>query len=1032
MENDAVVDSIKIEVSSDTKEASQGLDGILKTLKKLKKVTDTASGINNDGVKNINALTGAINSLSESGNSQGLNNIVRVLRKLTKLDFSNLTGATDAISRVSAAASSATTVTPTAPTPPVTVPPASNGGGTTVIPPAEEIERSGNSFRAFMEELSKSDSKWATFGKIGVSVFKNVTTAISKGTTKLGKFFKSLKRIAAYRFVRFVLSTIVNSLKEGTNNMYQFSKSVNGSFADSMDTISTSLTYLKNGLGTLVAPLITVLTPAVEWLVDAFIELSNTVSLAIAKMSGASEWTKAVKVQTEYADAVEKTKRSLTGFDEINTLGKQDSSADYSMMFETISMDSIQGEAENARSTLQSILLVITEIVVAIQSLRLVKFLKDTLKLNVSWSKFGGILLTVEGAIADLWGSIDAVMNGLNWKNFFQIIGGGASVVGGLAIAFGSVASSIGAVVVGLGGFFVGIYDAVKNGIDWLSGILIGAGATAAGAGIGALIGALGGPIGAGIGALIGLAVGAITDLTILLVQNWDAVKEWCANVGGAIGSFFTDTIPSLWGNFTSWLGSAWSSIKTWFAGIPEKARQFGYNLGHALGTAVKWAIDFVTEKVPTFFVNLWNTVSGALSKFFTEILPDFFSGVWEAISTFFGTTIPNFFTQVIPGWWNNTIKPAFVKFFTQTLPQFFTETVPNAFWTVIDFVASIPEKLWNAIQTGWNWLVDIGKSIIDGIWEGLQTVWQAITNFVSGFVQGFKDALGIHSPSTVFAEIGGYIIDGLFNGLTAGWETIKSWFLTAVDWINANFVSPITNAVSGVWEGVKSGASNAWEWVSNAGKTVGETISNAWDAASDWVSDTASTVGNAVSNAWDATVDFVSTTATNVGHAVSDAASSAWDWAKDTASTVGSVVAEAASNTWNTITNVADDIGSGIANAASAVGGWIKGLFKADGAYGIPTGQMFIAREAGAEMVGSIGRKTSVANNDQIVEGIASGVADANFEQNAILREQNSLLRKLLEKDTTVTTVVSTGDVIDGFRRKNRRDGKTTVPVGV
>lgn len=1031
MENNAVVDSIKIEVSSETKEASQGLDGILKTLKKLKKVTDTASGFNKDGVENINALSGAVRSLSDAGNSQGLSNIVKVLRKLTKLDFSNLTGATDAITRVSAAALSGATVTPTVPPPPVSVPPTSSGGGTTVIPPAEEIDNSRGSFRAFMEELAKSDSKWATFGKVGVGIFKNISSAISKGTTKLGKFFKSLKRIAAYRFIRFVLSTIVNSLKEGTNNMYQFSKSVNGSLADSMDRISTSLTYLKNGLGTLVEPLITILTPAVEWLIDAFVDLSNTVSLAIAKMSGASEWTKAIKVQTEYADAVEKTKRSLTGFDEINILGKQESSPDYKIMFETIPMDSIQNKAENARSTLQSILLVITEIVVAIQGLRLMKFLKDTLKLNVSWRKFGGILLTVEGGIADLWGSIDAIMNGLNWKNFFQIIGGGASVVGGLAIAFGSLESAIGAVVVGLGGFFVGIYDAIKNGIDWLSGILIGAGATAAGAGIGAIIGALGGPIGAGIGALIGLAVGAITDLTILLVQNWDAVKEWCSNVGKAISSFFTETIPGLWNNFVSWLGSAWASIKSWFAGIPVKAKQFGYNLGHALGTAVKWAIDFVTVKVPTFFTNLWNTVSGALSKFFTEILPDFFSGVWDAISTFFDTTIPNFFTRVIPGWWNNTIKPAFVRFFTKTLPQFFTETVPNAFRTVIDFVKSIPQKLWNAIQSNWGWLVNIGKSIIDGIWEGLQTVWQAIKNFVKGFVQGFKDALGIHSPSTVFAEIGKFIIEGLFNGLTAGWETIKRWFASAVSWISDNFVSPISNAVSNVWNGVKSGANASWEWVSNAAGKVGNTVSNAWNATSDWISGAAHTVRSAVSNAWDSTVDFVSTTATNVGTAVSNAASSAWEWAKDTASNVGSAVAEAASNTWNTVTNVASNIGNGIANAASAVGGWIKGLFKAEGAYGIPTGQMFIAREAGAEMVGSIGRKTSVANNDQIVEGIASGVADANFEQNAILREQNAILRKLLDKDTTVTTVVSTGDVVDGFRRKNRRDGKTIIPVG-
>ncbi|MEG0898504.1 MAG: hypothetical protein RSF40_02185 [Oscillospiraceae bacterium] len=37
--------------------------------------------------------------------------------------------------------------------------------------------------------------------------------------------------------------------------------------------------------------------------------------------------------------------------------------------------------------------------------------------------------------------------------------------------------------------------------------------------------------------------------------------------------------------------------------------------------------------------------------------------------------------------------------------------------------------------------------------------------------------------------------------------------------------------------------------------------------------------------------------------------------------------------------------------------------------------GQLFVAREAGAEMVGSIGGKTAVANNDQIVQGIEAGV---------------------------------------------------------
>ena len=96
-----------------------------------------------------------------------------------------------------------------------------------------------------------------------------------------------------------------------------------------------------------------------------------------------------------------------------------------------------------------------------------------------------------------------------------------------------------------------------------------------------------------------------------------------------------------------------------------------------------------------------------------------------------------------------------------------------------------------------------------------------------------------------------------------------------------------------------------------------------------------------------------------------------------------------------------------------------------------VDNGQMFIAREAGPEMVGTIGNKTSVANNEQIVSGIAQGVSDANSEQNALLREQNNLLRRLLEKDQIVRAVITAGDVVDGLNRKNRRDGKVTVPVG-
>ena len=66
-------------------------------------------------------------------------------------------------------------------------------------------------------------------------------------------------------------------------------------------------------------------------------------------------------------------------------------------------------------------------------------------------------------------------------------------------------------------------------------------------------------------------------------------------------------------------------------------------------------------------------------------------------------------------------------------------------------------------------------------------------------------------------------------------------------------------------------------------------------------------------------------------------------------------------------------------------------------------SGELFWARENGEpEMVGQMGGSTAVANNNQIVSGIASGVATANEESNALLREQNELLRRLLQKEFT------------------------------
>lgn len=123
--------------------------------------------------------------------------------------------------------------------------------------------------------------------------------------------------------------------------------------------------------------------------------------------------------------------------------------------------------------------------------------------------------------------------------------------------------------------------------------------------------------------------------------------------------------------------------------------------------------------------------------------------------------------------------------------------------------------------------------------------------------------------------------------------------------------------------------------------------------------------------------------------------------------------------------------------------------------------GSLFIAGEAGPEVVGHIGGRTEVLNKSQLAatmysavraamsgveiaasfyggmdDGGESGMMEyvqannvAMEQQNELLRQQNEYLRQLIEKDTTVE--ISTNSIARGLNRQNRRAGTTVVPVG-
>lgn len=176
--------------------------------------------------------------------------------------------------------------------------------------------------------------------KLGSRVIHAFTGRIERLATGVHRLFNSIRRVVLMRAIRAVLREITAGFKEGIDNLYQWSALVDGRFKASMDKIATSMLYMKNSLAAMVSPIINKLAPAIDFLVDRFVDLLNIVNQVFSALTGNDTWTKAIKYPVEYAegmaDAAKSTKEAakelklfLLPFDELNVLTK-DNPADTS------------------------------------------------------------------------------------------------------------------------------------------------------------------------------------------------------------------------------------------------------------------------------------------------------------------------------------------------------------------------------------------------------------------------------------------------------------------------------------------------------------------------------------------------------------------------------------------------------------------------------------------------------------------------------------------------------------------------------
>ena len=265
-----------------------------------------------------------------------------------------------------------------------------------------------------------------------------------------------------------------------------------------------------------------------------------------------------------------------------------------------------------------------------------------------------------------------------------------------------------------------------------------------------------------------------------------ESIKNFFVNGWNNIVSFFTETIPQ-------WI----QNVINCFSQLPY---MIGYHIGQILGNIIQ------------FGINLWNWITVDLPQIIQGII-DWFASLPSKIQEWLNNTINNIkdwgvnVYNVTSNWMSRTIETV-VNWFRQLPRRIWTwlmdviskvknwgtdlvnkarEAAQNMFNTIVDTIQGLPDKMLN-----------IGQNIVEGLWNGIKNAkdWikQKVSEFANGVLDGMKDSLGIHSPSTKARDLVGKFIP---EGVAVGVEANTDSALKAIDNMNDDIMSEMNKAVA-------------------------------------------------------------------------------------------------------------------------------------------------------------------------------------------------------------------------------------------
>ncbi len=335
-------------------------------------------------------------------------------------------------------------------------------------------------------------------------------------------------------------------------------------------------------------------------------------------------------------------------------------------------------------------------------------------------------------------------------------------------------------------------------------GSIITAGLT--GKWLGAALYTKGGPMGALIGVTAGLILNLVGTIEVKGEDFGDSISDW-VNVGltTAVTGF---TAVKLWGIIGPTVTTALSGLLAYIGPAVTTVLS-------GLGTAVAaigggWAVAAIAAIVGVLalaivdydFSEIGYKIGKAVGKVLRKI-GDFLGDLGEVIAGI-----------------GKAIKDAFAAAIDWVIETFEIDSV----WDLLNLIFNPVSWVTRIIPK----MIEVGKEVLPGLWKGItdtvDNLWGNIKEFVSGFVKGFKEGLGIKSPSTVFAEIGEFLIEGLWQGIKDMFSTVTS---KLSDWVDdligkvkeffgigaseSKFLKIGKDLVQGMIDGITGSATNLW-----------------------------------------------------------------------------------------------------------------------------------------------------------------------------------------------------------------------------